>query len=59
MPFDTTGLAPRGRVGGCRCWPVELGRAARSSVRVVSMGNPHAVQRVADVDAAPVARRAR
>jgi diaminopimelate epimerase len=38
--------------GGIR-WPLELaGREA--AVAVLSMGNPHAVQTVADVDSAPV-----
>ncbi|MFN3304213.1 MAG: diaminopimelate epimerase [Roseateles sp.] len=48
LPFDTQGLTPR-LENGFALWPlegVELG--------LVSMGNPHAVQRVADVEAAPV-----
>ena len=39
-------------------WPLEVARpptSRRSRTYVVSMGNPHAVQIVADVDAAPVA----
>ncbi len=49
VPFDAHGLqvAPGGR------WPLEVaGRAVQ--VAVLSMGNPHAVQTVADVDCAPV-----
>jgi diaminopimelate epimerase len=49
VPFDASGLQPR-RVGGFDLWPLE-----GVEVAVLSMGNPHAVQRVADVDAAPVA----
>jgi diaminopimelate epimerase len=49
VPFDSTGLSPR-REGGFELWPVEGVELA-----VLSMGNPHAVMRVADVDAAPVA----
>jgi diaminopimelate epimerase len=49
LPFDASGLTPR-LENGFEWWPVdgvELG--------LVSMGNPHAVQRVADVETAPVA----
>ena len=50
IPFDTRGLLP---VQEGRRWPLELsGREA--VVAVLSMGNPHAVQTVADVDWAPV-----
>jgi diaminopimelate epimerase len=50
VPFDARGLQPVSR--GKR-WPLELpGREAK--VAVLSMGNPHAVQTVADVDSAPV-----
>jgi diaminopimelate epimerase len=53
IPFDATGLAPR-REGGFELWPLDgLGQAVE--VAVLSMGNPHAVMRVADVDTAPVA----
>ena len=57
VPFDTTWLAPRVRDGGFPLWPVELGGGRTADVAVVSMGNPHAVQIVADVDAAPVAEQ--
>jgi len=50
VPFDVRGLQP---VPGGRRWPLDLvGREA--AVAVLSMGNPHAVQTVADVDSAPV-----
>jgi diaminopimelate epimerase len=50
VPFDARGLQP---VLGGKRWPLDLaGREA--VVAVLSMGNPHAVQTVADVDSAPV-----
>ena len=50
VPFDSRGLQP---VLGGKRWPLELdGREA--IVAVLSMGNPHAVQTVADLDSAPV-----
>ena len=55
VPFDTTWLAPRSVESGLPLWPVELGEGRSVTVAVVSMGNPHAVQLVADVDSAPVA----
>jgi diaminopimelate epimerase len=55
VPFDTTWLAPRSLESGLPLWPVELGEGRTVALAVVSMGNPHAVQIVADVDAAPVA----
>jgi diaminopimelate epimerase len=53
LPFDSAGLAPR-EVNGFALWPLDAA-GARVEVAVLSMGNPHAVQRVADIDAAPVA----
>jgi diaminopimelate epimerase len=53
--FDTTWIAPRATRGGMPLWPLELGEGRTVEVALVSMGNPHAVQIVADVDAAPVA----
>ena len=53
IPFDATGLVPR-REGGFELWPL-ADAGAGVEVAVLSMGNPHAVMRVADVDAAPVA----
>jgi diaminopimelate epimerase len=49
IPFNAGGLLPRVE-GELELWPLEGVELA-----VLSMGNPHAVQRVADVDAAPVA----
>jgi len=54
LPFDPTGLQPR-ELGGFALWPLDLG-GERVEVSVVSMGNPHAVQIVGDVDTAPVER---
>ena len=55
LPFDITWLAPRGADSGLPLWPLELGEGKTVDVALVSMGNPHAVQIVADVDVAPVA----
>ena len=54
VPFDASGLtgAPFGRSGSG--WPLDAG-GVRVVVAVLSIGNPHAVQSVDDVDAAPVA----
>jgi diaminopimelate epimerase len=50
VPFEADGLNP---VQSGRRWPIEVsGRVV--PVAVLSMGNPHAVQTVADVEAAPV-----
>jgi len=50
VPFETRGLLP---VQEGKRWPLEVaGRTLQ--VAVLSMGNPHAVQTVADVDSAPV-----
>jgi diaminopimelate epimerase len=54
IPFDTTGLAPLGGHADVDVWPLEVAGETVSIV-VVSMGNPHAVQVVADVASAPVA----
>jgi diaminopimelate epimerase len=54
IPFDPMGLQPRAE-GGFECWPLALAGGRRCEVAVLSMGNPHAVQRVDDVDTAPVA----
>ena len=58
VPFDAQGLQPRhvgpagSAGGGFELWPLaDLG----VEVAVLSMGNPHAVQRVDDVRTAPVA----
>jgi diaminopimelate epimerase len=55
VPFDITWLAPRAADAGLALWPVELGEGRTVDLAVLSMGNPHAVQIVADVDVAPVA----
>jgi diaminopimelate epimerase len=57
IPFDASGLQPEA-AGPWQQWPLALrnddAAGATVLVAVVSMGNPHAVQRVDDVDAAPV-----
>jgi diaminopimelate epimerase len=57
VPFDTRGLQPRIE-RQMALWPLALPLLERVpgqvEVGVVSMGNPHAVQRVADVETAPV-----
>ncbi len=57
VPFDAAGLAPDVSGDGA-IWPLALGAGADATVihvSVLSMGNPHAVQLVDDVDTAPVA----
>jgi diaminopimelate epimerase len=59
VPFDASGLRPHAD-GGWQKWHLALGSEADSeivAVAVLSMGNPHAVQEVADVDRAPVTRQ--
>jgi diaminopimelate epimerase len=52
VPFDAAGLAAR-RLGQFELWALaDVG----VEVAVLSMGNPHAVMRVDDVETAPVAR---
>jgi diaminopimelate epimerase len=56
IPFDLAGLSPQPD-GQWEKWHLALGTSPDSaiiSVAILSMGNPHAVQEVADVDAAPV-----
>jgi diaminopimelate epimerase len=53
LPFDATGLVPR-REGGFELWPLPL-HGGTAEVAVLSMGNPHAVMRVDDVQNAAVA----
>lgn len=50
VPFDATGLRP---LAGDFLWSLDLS-GRELSVAVLSMGNPHAVQTVSDVGAAPV-----
>jgi diaminopimelate epimerase len=56
IPFDDAGLSPH-REGQWEKWHLALGANADSpivAVTVLSMGNPHAVLEVDDVDEAPV-----
>jgi diaminopimelate epimerase len=56
IPFDRAGLSPQAD-GQWEKWHLALGTNADSaiiSVAILSMGNPHAVQEVPDVDSAPV-----
>ncbi|MEW6344448.1 MAG: diaminopimelate epimerase [Paraburkholderia sp.] len=52
VPFEASGLDGR-REGGDTLWPLEVNGETRW-ISVVSMGNPHAVQVVDDVEAFPV-----
>jgi diaminopimelate epimerase len=56
VPFDTAGLSAQAD-GSWQKWHLALDTHAGSaiiSVAILSMGNPHAVQEVEDVDTAPV-----
>jgi diaminopimelate epimerase len=55
VAFDDHGLSARPE-GDDTLWPVPLEAAEPVWVSLVSMGNPHAVQVVAEVDTAPVSR---
>jgi diaminopimelate epimerase len=52
VPFDASGLNSKTE-GDDTLWPVDVD-GKTSWISVVSMGNPHAVQVVADTEAAPV-----
>ena len=57
VPFDATGLTARPQ-SSAQVWPLALPASASVSqveIVAVSMGNPHAVQWVENVDTAPVA----
>ena len=54
LPFDSSGLPARSE-GDFELWPLALAGGTSAEVAVLSMGNPHAVLRVADVNTAPVA----
>ncbi|WP_269631933.1 diaminopimelate epimerase [Pelomonas sp. BJYL3] len=56
LPFDPAGLVAR-KEGQGELWSLPLADGDACEVAVLSMGNPHAVQRVADVDHAPVSQR--
>jgi diaminopimelate epimerase len=58
LPFDSSGLQAR-PLGQFELWPLELEGGRAVEVAVLSMGNPHAVQRVDDVAIAPVAELGR
>ncbi len=56
IPFDDAGLSPQPD-GAWEKWHLALGASADTaiiSVAILSMGNPHAVQEVGNVDEAPV-----
>lgn len=56
VPFEAFGLTATAE-GSWEKWPLELpgqAQAAPLFIGALSMGNPHAVQRVGDVDTAPV-----
>jgi diaminopimelate epimerase len=53
VPFNAEGLTPAS-MGGFERWPLALPYAGDVPVAVLSMGNPHAVLLVDDVQAAPV-----
>jgi diaminopimelate epimerase len=53
VPFDPAGASPR-KQGDFELWPLDVGDGVVCDVAVLSMGNPHAVQVVVDVDHAPV-----
>ena len=53
VPFDASGLQPR-LLAGWPLWPLDLGLDASVEVAVLSMGNPHALLWVDDVEQAPV-----
>lgn len=56
VPFDATGLMPI-HEGGWEKWHLVLGTSTASdfaSVAILSIGNPHAVQELPDIEVAPV-----
>ena len=56
VPFNADGLAWQAEgPDGFGLWPLDLGEGRQLAVAVLSMGNPHAVTRVADVRETPVA----
>jgi diaminopimelate epimerase len=55
VPFDADGLQAQPR-GDWQQWPMDLS-GSKVWLAVLSMGNPHAVQLVDDVDTAPVAQQ--
>ena len=55
VPFDAAGLQPQS-LGDWQQWPLDLS-GTPVLLAVLSMGNPHAVQLVDEVDTAPVAQQ--
>jgi len=53
IPFNPLGLTAKGR-HGCATWLLPLSDGSEVEMVALSMGNPHAVQVVADVATAPV-----
>ncbi len=53
LPFDASGLVSQAQ-GDHELWPLQLGDGVMGAFAVVSMGNPHAVCLVDDVERAPV-----
>ena len=53
VPFDANGLVAQS-MGNFERWPVELPEVGEVLMSTLSMGNPHAVLLVGDVDTAPV-----
>ena len=56
VPFDAAGLQPQA-AGSWQKWPLALDDRAQIAIKfvaILSMGNPHAVQLVDDVETAPV-----
>ena len=53
VAFDAAGLAPR-ELGSFALWPLDVA-GRQVELAVLSMGNPHAVLRVDDIETAPVA----
>lgn len=53
VPFDASGLAAQ-PMGNFERWPVDLPEVGEVLLSTLSMGNPHAVLLVGDVDTAPV-----
>jgi diaminopimelate epimerase len=53
VPFDAGGLVSTA-MGNFERWPLTLPGGGEAQISVLSMGNPHAVQLVDDVDTAPV-----
>ncbi|OGB16940.1 MAG: diaminopimelate epimerase [Burkholderiales bacterium RIFCSPLOWO2_12_67_14] len=53
VPFDASGLQAQA-MGNFQRWPLALPGGGEALVSVLSMGNPHAVQLVDNVDSTPV-----